>query len=49
MEAELYNAVTEYVQEEFNRADKLNSDRKTTVGFALPSSSGVWLHLPKAF
>jgi len=35
MEAELYNAVTEYVQEEFNRADKLNSDRKTTVGFAL--------------
>ncbi len=35
MEAELYNAVTEYVQEEFNRADKLNSERKTTVGFAL--------------
>lgn len=34
-EAALYQAVTEYVQEEFNRADKLNNDRKTTVGFAL--------------
>ena len=35
MEAKLYAAVTEYVQEEFNRADKLNNERKTTVGFAL--------------
>ena len=35
MEANLYTAVTNYVQEEFNRADNLNSDRKTTVGFAL--------------
>ncbi len=34
-EAQLYQAVTEYVQEEFNRADNLNNDRKTTVGFAL--------------
>lgn len=34
-EAALYNAVTEYVQEEFNRADQLSSDRKHTVGFAL--------------
>lgn len=34
-EAELYRAVTEYVQEEFNRADKLNKERKVTVGFAL--------------
>ena len=34
-EARLYQAVTEYVQEEFNRADNLNNDRKTTVGFAL--------------
>jgi SNF2 family DNA or RNA helicase len=34
-EAELYTAVTNYVQEEFNRADQLNSERKTTVGFAL--------------
>lgn len=34
-EAALYQAVTEYVQEEFNRADKLNNERKTTVGFAL--------------
>jgi len=35
LEAQLYAAVTEYVQEEFNRADKLNNERKTTVGFAL--------------
>ncbi|MDR2655520.1 MAG: DUF3883 domain-containing protein [Oscillospiraceae bacterium] len=35
LEAKLYTAVTDYVQEEFNRADQLNSDRKTTVGFAL--------------
>jgi len=34
-EASLYTAVTEYVQEEFNRADKLNNERKVTVGFAL--------------
>ena len=35
MEAKLYAAVTDYVQEEFNRADNLNNDRRTTVGFAL--------------
>lgn len=35
LEAKLYIAVTEYVQEEFNRADNLNKERKTTVGFAL--------------
>lgn len=35
-EAELYQRVTEYVREEFNRADNLANDgRKTTVGFAL--------------
>lgn len=34
-ESDLYQAVTEYVQEEFNRADNLNKERKTTVGFAL--------------
>ena len=34
-EAQLYTAVTDYVQEEFNRADQLGSDRKNTVGFAL--------------
>ncbi len=34
-EAALYHEVTEYVQEEFNRADQLNNERKTTVGFAL--------------
>lgn len=35
LEAQLYAEVTEYVQEEFNRADNLNNERKTTVGFAL--------------
>jgi len=35
LEETLYTAVTDYVQEEFNRADKLNNERKTTVGFAL--------------
>jgi len=35
-EAQLYKDVTEYVREEFNRAEKLESDgRKGTVGFAL--------------
>lgn len=34
-EAELYEAVTAYVQHEFNRADNLSKERRTTVGFAL--------------
>ncbi len=35
-EAKLYKAVTDYVREEFNRADFLDNDgRKGTVGFAL--------------
>ncbi len=34
-EAKLYREVTEYVQEEFNRADQLSNDHKSTVGFAL--------------
>ena len=34
-EAILYDEVTEYVQEEFNRADQLSNDHKSTVGFAL--------------
>ena len=34
-EQQLYDAVTNYVQEEFNRADKLTNERKATVGFAL--------------
>lgn len=34
-EARLYQEVTDYVQEEFNRADNLNKERKATVGFAL--------------
>src|SRR6266487_3889571 len=37
-EARLYKAVTEYVQEQFNLADRLNSDgRRGTVGGALTS------------
>ena len=35
LESKLYSDVTEYVREEFNRADNLNNERKTTVGFAL--------------
>jgi superfamily II DNA or RNA helicase len=35
MEAQLYTAVTTYVQEEFNRADQLDGKAKNTVGFAL--------------
>ncbi|MFZ6654722.1 helicase-related protein [Undibacterium sp. TJN19] len=34
-ESELYNAVTTYVKEEMNRAEKLDGGRKGTVGFAL--------------
>ncbi|MCZ7547526.1 MAG: SNF2-related protein, partial [Anaerolineales bacterium] len=35
LEAALYEQVTSYVREEFNRAEKLDKDRKGTVGFAL--------------
>ena len=34
-EAALYEAVTQYVREEMNRADQLDKKRKGTVGFAL--------------
>jgi superfamily II DNA or RNA helicase len=34
-EAVLYEAVTKYVSEEFNRADNLEAGRRGTVGFAL--------------
>lgn len=34
-EADLYEAVTKYVRDEFNRADNLTKERKNTVGFAL--------------
>lgn len=37
LEAQLYTDVTNYVQEEFNRADNLNNDRRSSVGFALTS------------
>ncbi len=35
LEATLYDAVTTYVREEFNRAEQLNNEHKSTVGFAL--------------
>ncbi len=35
LEAALYEQVTSYVREEFNRAESLESERKGTVGFAL--------------
>ena len=34
-EASLYNAVTHYVQKEFDRAERLEGKKRTTVGFAL--------------
>ena len=34
-EAALYDAVTDYVRAEFNRADNLEGERKSNVGFAL--------------
>lgn len=34
-EAELYREVTEYVREEFNRADALANNKRGTIGFAL--------------
>ena len=35
LEARLYNEVTQYVREEFNRAEQLERGRKGTIGFAL--------------
>lgn len=35
MEAQLYTNVTTYVQEEFNRADHLDGNHRSSVGFAL--------------
>ena len=35
MEAKLHQEETEYVQDGFNRAERLESERKNTVGFAL--------------
>ncbi|MDD2230883.1 MAG: helicase-related protein, partial [Candidatus Cloacimonetes bacterium] len=35
LEAELYLAVTEYVREEMNKADRLEGKRRNTIGFAL--------------
>ena len=34
-ELTLYNDVTDYVREQFNRAERLNKDKKNAVGFAL--------------
>jgi len=35
LEAALYEQVTSYVRDEFNRADHLDSERRGTIGFAL--------------
>jgi len=35
LEAELYLAVTEYVREEMNKADRLEGKQRNTIGFAL--------------
>lgn len=35
LEAALYEQVTSYVREEFNRAENLDKDRRGTIGFAL--------------
>lgn len=35
MEKELYEAVSDYVRHEFNRAERLQNERKAAVGFAL--------------
>jgi len=35
LEARLYKEVTDYVRQEFNRADALKNNKKVTVGFAL--------------
>lgn len=35
LESALYTSVTDYVKEEMNRADKLDGQRKGTIGFAL--------------
>ena len=44
-EARLYKEVTDYVREEFNRADALaNNKRAGTIGFALTTSSVGWHH-----
>ena len=42
-EAQLYKAVTDYVREEFNRAEALQNDKRAgTVGFALTILTHAW-------
>ena len=46
-EADLYQAVTSYVREEMNRADRTGDDkRRSSVGFALPSRSETFSGKP---
>jgi superfamily II DNA or RNA helicase len=48
-EAALYKSVTDYVRDEFNRADALeNEGRKGTVGFALTISAAATRIFPEA-
>jgi len=49
-EASLYKSVTDYVREEFSRADSLESEgRKGTVGFALTIFNVGWHPPPRRF
>ena len=48
LENRLYQQVTEYVREEFNRADALESGRRRTIGFALTILQRRLASSPKA-
>ncbi len=47
-EAALYNAVTRYVRQEYNRAERLGGKKRTTVGFALTILQRRLASSPKA-
>lgn len=47
-EAELYQRVTDYVAEGFNRAERLTGDKKTSVGFAMTILQRRLASSPKA-
>ena len=48
LEMQLYHAVTEYVRDEMNRADRLTGDASNVVGFALTSLQRRLASSPKA-
>ena len=47
-EAELYRRVTDYVADEFNRAERLTGDKKNSVGFAMTILQRRLASSPKA-